>query len=64
MKKKFEVQIYFSGFCTYEIEAENIDFAIEKARLLEIKKNELFSNLENWKEADTAIEIKDEKVRS
>jgi len=62
--KKFEVQIYYSGFCTYEIDAENNEQAIEKARQLEIKESELLSNLENWKEADTATEIKNEKDRS
>ena len=64
MKKKFEVQIYYSGFCTYEVEAENEEQSIEQARHLEIKKNELLSNLENWKEADTSTEIKNEKVKS
>lgn len=64
MKKRFEVQIYYSGFCTYEVEAKNKEQAIQKARQIEIKKNELLSNLENWKEADTASEIKNEKIRS
>lgn len=64
MKKKFEVKNYYSGFCTFEVEAENQDEAILKARNIEIDKNEILSNLENWKEADTATEIKNEKVRS
>lgn len=55
--RKFEVKIYYSGFCTYEAQAENEQEAIEKARSLQINKNELLSNLENWKEADTAEEI-------
>ncbi len=55
--KKFEVKIYFSGFSTYEIEAENAEDAILKARNFEIDKNEILSNLENWKEADEANEI-------
>lgn len=59
MSYKFEVQIFYSGFCTYIVEAENKTEAIEKARLLEINKNELLSNLENWKEADTTEEIKE-----
>jgi len=64
MKKKFEVKNYYSSFCTYEVEAINQDEAILKARSFEIDKNEILSNLENWKEADTAIEIKNEKNKS
>lgn len=63
MKKKFEVKIYYSGFCTYEVEAPNACEAILKAREFAVNKNELLSNLENWKEADTAIEIENEKVK-
>ena len=59
--KKFEVQIYYSGYCTYDIEANSETEAIELSRLKPINKNELLSNAENWKEADTAIELTDEK---
>ena len=52
--KKFEVIIYYSGFCTYQIEAKNDAEAIIKARNRQIDSIELLSNLENWKEADTA----------
>ena len=51
--KKFEVKIYYSGFCTYQIEAKNEAEAITKARNRQIDSIELLSNLENWKEADT-----------
>ncbi|MBS4035724.1 MAG: hypothetical protein KGZ85_14740 [Ignavibacterium sp.] len=61
--KKFEVKIYYSGFCSYEIEAENEEDAILKARKLAINKNEILSNLENWKEADIANEIENEKIK-
>ncbi len=30
--KKFEVKIYYSGFCIYNIKAENEEQAILKAR--------------------------------
>jgi hypothetical protein len=63
MKKKFEVKIYHSGFCTYEVEAENEGDAILKARTLPINNNEILSNLKNWKEADTATEIENEKIK-
>lgn len=56
-QKKFEVKIYYSGFCTFEMEADNAADAILKARKLEIDKNEILSNLENWNEADEANEI-------
>jgi len=52
--KKFEVKIYYSGFCSYQLEAKNEAEAITKARNRQIDGIELLSNLENWKEADTA----------
>lgn len=55
--RKFEVRIYHSSFCTYEVEAENSDEAILKARKLQIDKNEIMSNLEEWSEANEAIKI-------
>jgi hypothetical protein len=55
--KKYEVRIYYSGFCSYIIEAENEDNAIEKGRLLNINTSEILTNLENWEDADTAEEI-------
>ncbi len=59
--KKYEVKIYYSGFCSYEIDAENVEQAITKARNIEINRNEILSNLENWKEADEAFEIENKK---
>lgn len=61
-EKIFEVQIYFSGFSTYIIEAENEKEAIKKARLQPIKQNELFSNIQNWKDADNANEITEQTL--
>lgn len=52
--KNFEVIIYYSGFCTYQLEAKNEAEAIKKARNRKIGSIELLSNIENWKEADTA----------
>ena len=52
--KKFEVKIYYSCFCAYKIEAKNEAEAIIRARNRQIDSIELLSNLENWKEADTA----------
>lgn len=60
---KFEVKIFYSGFCTYEVEAQNGYEAILKARKLAINENEILSNLENWKEADTFTEIENEEIK-
>lgn len=61
--RKFEIKIYYTGFCTYEIEAQDEAEAILKARKLPVNQNEIISNLENWEEADTATEINDEKSK-
>lgn len=55
--KKYEVKIHYSGFCTYEILAENESEAILKARNLQINSKELLSNIDNWEEADIASEV-------
>ncbi|MBS4407234.1 hypothetical protein [Campylobacter vulpis] len=57
-EKMYEVKIYYSGFCTYEVVAKDENGAVEKARKLPINEGEILSNLENWKEADEAFEIK------
>lgn len=56
--KHFEVKIYYTGFCTHQVKEKTKDEAINKARKIPINKNEIFSNLENWEEADNAEEIK------
>lgn len=55
--KNFEVKIYYSSFCTYQLKAKNEDEALKKARKLPIKETEIFNNLESWKEADNVEEI-------
>lgn len=55
--KKYEVKIYHSTFCTYEVGANSKEEAIEIARLLEIEESELLGNLENWEDADEVKEI-------
>ncbi len=61
--KKLEVKIFYSGFCTYEVEAKNGYEAILEARKLAINEKEILSNLENWKEADTFTEIENEEIK-
>jgi len=49
---EFIVRRYFSGYCSYEIEAENEDEACSKAINLPIDEGEILSTLEDWKECD------------
>ncbi len=62
--KLFEVKIYYSGFSTYKVNAKSEDEAINQARKLTIKKNEIFKNIECWHEADEAIELKNENRKN
>ena len=55
--KKYSVNVYFSGFCTHEVEAKDEDDAITKARQLPIDESEVLCSLESWHEADEAEEI-------
>jgi hypothetical protein len=61
--KRFDVKIYFSGYCSYEIEAKDAGEAIEKARQLPINNDKVLSTLENWFEADEAEEISDDSQK-
>lgn len=61
--RKFEVNIYYTGFCSYVIEAQNEAEAILTARKLPVNQNEIIINLENWEQADTATEIDNEKSK-
>lgn len=49
---KFIVTRYYSGYCTYEIEAENEEKAYELTKHMPINEMELLSTLEEWKECD------------
>ena len=54
LTKKFEVNIYYSSYCSYIVEAKDKSEAISKARKLGIIENDILTNLETWVEADTA----------
>ena len=56
---KYLVRLYYSGYCTYEIEAENEEFAFNTARSSPINENEILSTLEDWKFADEIEVIED-----
>jgi len=49
---KFLVRRFFSGFCTFEIEAENEEKAYEISQKLSINEDEILDTLEEWREAD------------
>ena len=49
---KFTVRRYFSGYCTYEIEATSKDAAYKKARNMPIYEDEILTTLEDWKDCD------------
>lgn len=49
---KFIVRRYFSGYCSYEIDAEDENMAYEKAKSLPIDENEILDTLEDWEECD------------
>ena len=56
---KYLVRRYYSGYCTYEVEAENEDAAYDIAINLPIDENEILSTLEDWKFADDIEVIED-----
>ena len=49
---KFIVRRYFSGYCTYEIDAPTEDAAREKAINMPIDGDEILLTLEDWKDCD------------
>lgn len=61
---KFLVKRYFSGFCSYEIDANDEISAYEKAKALPKDEAEILSNLEDWKECDEVIPENDYSQKS
>lgn len=49
---EYVVDLYYSGYATVIVDAENEDDAVEKARATPHEVD--YSTLERWKEADTA----------
>jgi len=56
---KFIVRKFYSGYCTYEVQADNEDEAYEKTKELKIDEREIIETLEEWKECDEIIPISD-----
>ena len=57
---KFIVRKFYSGYCTYEVQADNEDEAYEKTKELKIDEREIIETLEEWKECDESIPISDD----
>ncbi len=49
---KFIVRRYYSGYCSYEIEAENEDEVHEKSLHSPVNESEALSTMEAWEEYD------------
>jgi hypothetical protein len=56
---KFIVTKYFSGFCSYRVDATDEESAYEKTRSLPINGNEILSSLEAWKDCDEVTPCND-----
>ncbi len=48
---KFWVRRFYSGFCTYEIKADNEEQAYEKTKEMHIT-DDILGTLESWDECD------------
>lgn len=55
---KFKINLFYSSFCSYELEAQNEEEALIKARKLSIDKTQILDNLEPWYEADELYMVK------
>jgi len=49
---RFEIKKYYSTFFTILVEADSEDEAYEKSKSTLLNENELFTNLEEWEEAN------------
>ena len=56
---KFLVRRYYSGYCSYEVEAENEADAYNIAVDLPVDEGEILSTLEDWSDADEVEVIED-----
>ncbi len=56
---RYLVRRFYSGYCEYEIEAENEDIAYENSKQKEILSNQILFTLVEWKECDEVYPIRD-----
>ena len=52
---KFIVRKYCSGFCTYEVDAEDEISAYEKSKSLPIDDNQILNSLEEWEDCNEVL---------
>lgn len=57
---KFLVRRYFSGFCSYEVEADDEISAYEKAKNLPLDEDEILCSLEKCEDCDEVITEKND----
>jgi hypothetical protein len=56
---KFIVRKYYSGFCSYEVDAADEESAYEKTKSSPVNENEILSSLEAWKDCDEVTPCND-----
>lgn len=54
---KFSIRKYYSGYCSYEVEANDKDEALEKVKEMLINYDEVLGTLEDWEECDEVEQI-------
>jgi len=55
---RFEVKKYYSGFCSYEIEANNEEQAYEMVKDMPPNYNEILETLEDWEECNEIEQVR------
>ena len=56
---KFVVRKYYSGFCRYEIEADNEEKAYEMVEGMPVNYDEVLETLEDWEECNEILRVRD-----
>jgi len=56
---KFLVRRYFSGYCTYEIEAHDEETAYHASFHEPLKTDEILQTLQDWRDCDEVSAIED-----
>ncbi len=54
---KYKVNIHYSSYNSFIVNAKNEEDAITIARSMQIDLDQITSNLENWEDADEVFEI-------
>ena len=54
----YEVNLYYTTYCTHEVKAGSETEALIKAKINMIDYREVLANLSTWPDGDTAMKIK------